>query len=144
MSLIDRLLEKYYNPEYLNYVNNFTPLIYAVRQENFYLAKKLVEKGAKTSFVDNDGKTVLHYAAIIASDLKGEEKAKAFDLVKLLVDKNPALPNMKNKSKKGPANPEYIKNATVRNYIKSRKSTLFTKRKNTNGGGKTRKRRGRT
>ena len=142
MPLIDRLLEKYYNPEYLNYVNNFTPLIYAVRQENFYLAKKLVEKGAKTSFVDNDGKTVLHYAAITASDLKGEEKAKAFDLVKLLVDKNPALPNMKNKSKKGPANPEYIKNATVRNYIKSRKSTLFTKRKNTNGGERTRKRRG--
>jgi len=140
--LVDRLFEKYYNPEYLNYANPNTPTIFAIQQHNFYLAKKLVEKGAKTGFANNLGKTALHYAAINASELIDARKPVAFDLVKLLIDKNPALPNMKNKSKKGPANPNYVKNASVRNYIKSRKSTLFTKRKNTNSAGGTRKRRG--
>jgi hypothetical protein len=59
----------------------------------------------------------------------------AFDIVKKLIEANPALPNIKNTSRPksmGPGNPYYATDREVRAYIKSRKSGLFTKKTNTN------------
>ena len=110
-----------------------TPMILAAIFNNITLVKKLLSRNAKLASKDHLGRTALHYAAINASDLTGNAKKQAFEIVQLLMETNPILPNIKNNSGKGPANPEYIKNASVREYIRSRKSSMFSKKpKNTN------------
>lgn len=136
VELLDKLIEKYFDRSKLNYQASGlkTPLIWATRANNIYLVKKLIELGAKTALKDDSGKTALHYASIKAS----KHEPNAFEIVKLLIEANPALPNIKNVDKRGPGNPYFATNKEVRNYIRSRKSGWFTKRKeNTNKGKQT-------
>jgi len=133
-TIINALTAKYYDKTKMDInskdsIGNKTPLILGTFLNNINLVKKLIELGAKTALKDARGKTALHYAAENAS----RHEANAFDIVKILIEANPALPNIKNNSKKGPGNPEYVKNAEVRNYIKTRKSRWFcSQKKNTN------------
>ena len=140
--LLDKLIEKYFDRSKLNYqaAGLKTPLIYATHLNNIYLVKKLIELGAKTALKDEFGQTALHYASVNAS----KHEPNAFEIVKLLIEVNPALPNIKNVDKRGPGNPHFAKNKEVRSYIRSRKTGWFTKRKeNTNvtrrKGGKAKK-----
>jgi ankyrin repeat protein len=129
--LADKLLEKYLDRSYVNYQTSekITPLMYAAHSNNIYLVRKLIELGAKTASKDDLGKTALHYASVNASN----QEPNAFEIVKLLIEANPALPNIKNTDKKGPGNPNYAINDEVRNYIRKRKTGWFTTRKvNTN------------
>lgn len=134
--LLDKLIEKYFDRSKLNYqaTGLKTPLIYATYLNNIYLVKKLIELGAKTALKDTYGRTALHYASVNAS----KHEPDAFEIVKLLIEANPALPNIKNVDKRGPGNPHFAVNKEVRSYIRSRKSGWFTKRKeNTNKGKQT-------
>jgi ankyrin repeat protein len=132
------LLEKYLDRSFINYQkpDKTTALIHAAHRNNIYLVRKLIELGAKTAIKDEFGRTALHHASVQAS----KHEPNAFEIVKLLIEANPALPNIKNMSKKGPGNPLFATNKEVRNYIRSRKTGWFTKRKeNTNAkkvGGK--------
>lgn len=132
-TIINALVAKYYDKTRMD-INrkdsqDKTPLILGAFLNNINFVQKLIELGAKTALKDARGKTALHYAAENAS----RHEANAFDIVKILIEANPALPNIKNNSKKGPGNPEYVKNAEVRNYIKTRKSRWFcSQKKNTN------------
>jgi ankyrin repeat protein len=84
----------------------------------------------KTGLRDLDGRTCLHYAVF---NTQNEAKAiNAYKIIKSLIEVNPALPNIKDYYKKGPGNPEYAVRTNIREYIKSRKSTLFRKNPNTN------------
>jgi ankyrin repeat protein len=127
---VDKLLEKYLDRSIINNkAFEVTPIIYAVHKNNIYLIRKLIELGAKTAIKDNFGRTALHHASVQAS--KGEPNA--FEIVKLLIEANPALPNIRNLNKKGPGNPVFATKKEVRNYIRTRKTGWFTKRKeNTN------------
>ena len=134
--LLDKLIEKYFDRSKLNYqaAGLKTPLIYATYLNNIYLVKKLIQLGAKTALKDAYGQTALHYASVNAS----KHEPNAFEIVKLLIEANPALPDIKNVDKRGPGNPHFAVNKEVRSYIRSRKSGWFTKRKeNTNKGKQT-------
>jgi len=128
--LVDKLLEKYLDRSIINNkAFEVTPIIYAIHKNNIYLIKKLIELGAKTAIKDNFGRTALHHASVQAS----KEEPNAFEIVKLLIEANPALPNIKNANKKGPGNPVFATKKEVRNYIRTRKTGWFNKRKeNTN------------
>jgi serine/threonine protein kinase len=111
-----------------------TALIQAVKQNKLEHVKVLLDINVKTAIHDNLGKTALHYAAINTSTLSGKNKDNAFDIVRLLVETNPKLPDIKDFSKPamGPGNPTYSTDPAVRKYIKDRKSGIFTRKKNTN------------
>jgi hypothetical protein len=64
----------------------------------------------------------------------GQKQKDAFEIIKLLIEANPALADIKDNRGRGPGNPFHAKNSEARAYIKSKKSTLFTKRENTNRG----------
>ena len=124
-------------------------LMIAVKHSNLYLVKELLKfPYLKTAYKNpDDGKTALHYAARISRKLSGNDDRTAItdepehQILKLLIDRNPALTDIKNSSKKGPGNPDYVGHGFTRRYIKTRKSGLFSKKHvNTNlVGGKRRK-----
>jgi len=108
-----------------------TALNYAVIDNKLHLVKWLLSsKKAKTALKDDYGKTCLHYAVINTND--ATLRYNAFEIIKLLIAENPALPNIKDRSGAGPGNKKYAFNAEVRDYIKTRKSTVFSRKKNTN------------
>jgi ankyrin repeat protein len=143
--LMNKLFDKYVKMDKINTVDydGDTPLINAVKSNNIIYVKKLLSTGkVLTAKRDNYGRTCLHYAVINSQNLPVEQRATAFELVKLLIAENPALPNIKNYRQKGPGNPNFAINETVRDYVKTRKSTFFKKHQNTNkskksGGRKT-------
>lgn len=108
-----------------------TALTYAVKNNKVHLVKWLLSsKKVKTALKDTYGKTCLHYAVVITNN--AEFRKDAFEIIKLLIAENPALPDIKDNSGAGPANKKYALNAEVCDYIKTRKSTLFSSKKNTN------------
>ena len=135
---IDMLFNTYVDLKNINDTENFTgltPLAKAAKYNNIYLVKKLLNTGnALTTITDIKGKTCLHYAVdnttIYASD--PEKYRTAFEIVKLLIAENPALPNIKDKNKKRPGSRKYAKVPEVSSYVKSRKSTFFKRRPDTN------------
>ena len=146
-AFLAHLFEKYFKKEKINAVDRYTNktlLINAVIENNATLVDLLISNNAKTALKDTSGRTALHYAVINNSRMTGDDNKVAFDIVKKLIEANPALPNIKNYSEPkpmGPGNPFYAKNPIVRSYIKSRKSGLFSKKKNTNAqkGGRRKK-----
>lgn len=153
--LIDYFFSIASKPEYINAIytvndefKNYSVLMLAVRYSNLYLVSRLLEfPYLKTAYKNPaDGKTALHYAAKESmnvpgnSTIKSLSEAPAHQILKLLIDRNPALPEIKNSSQKGPGNPSYVGTGFTRTYIKSRKSGLFGKKHaNTNMAGGTRK-----
>lgn len=146
-AFLAHLFEKYFKKEKINVLEPYTSkslLMKAVIENNVALVDLLISNNAKTALKDTSGRTALHYAVINNSRMTGDDKTVAFDIVKKLIEANPALPNIKNYSEPkpmGPGNPFYAKNPIVRSYIKSRKSGLFSKKKNTNAqkGGRRKK-----
>lgn len=146
-AFLAHLFSKYFNKARINDKEKYTDktlLIKAVNKNNEFLVDLLLSNNAKTGLRDNYGRTALHYAATNSSIFTGKDKTVAFDIVKKLLEANPALPNIKNSSfpkSMGPGNPHYATDPEVRAYIKSRKSGFFTKKANTNvhKGGKSRR-----
>ena len=129
------LLAKYFDESLINSVdesnNNITPLINAVKWNNLLLVKKFINTpNIIISKQDRLGKTCLHYASHNASTYIDNAKNVAFEIVKLLIDKYPALTDIKDKTGAGPGNKQIAVAANVRNYIKSRKSGLFKQNPN--------------
>lgn len=112
-----------------------SPLSNAAYLANLELVKLfLSHPKTLTTAKDNEGLTCLHYAVLTYVSSSGKKKEDALEIIKLLIEANPALPDMKDNKKRGPGNPYYARDSEARTYIKERKSTLFTKRKNTNLG----------
>jgi hypothetical protein len=134
--VIAPLLAKYFDESLINIVdesdNNTTPLINAVKQNNLLIVKKLINNpNIIISKQDLDGRTCLHYASYYASVYVGNSKNNvAFEIVKLLIDKYPALTDIKDKTGVGPGNKQFALAPNVREYIKTRKSGLFKKNPN--------------
>ena len=132
--LITKVLDKYMDASFINDYNDFlnsTPLINAVKNNNLAVVKKLVYiPNIKYSKQDKEGNTCLHYASAIASSSYDEKKKTAFEIIKLLLEKYPALADIKNKKGFGPGNPKVAIAPNVRAFIKGRKSSLFKKNPN--------------
>ena len=110
-----------------------TPLINAVSKNNIVLVKKLLsDPNIIVSKPDSKGKTCLHQAVMSISlyGLNSYSGRIAFEIIKLLLKKYPALSDLKDLSGKGPANPAYSV-PEVRKFIKSYKSTFYRKNPNT-------------
>jgi len=135
-SLLKILWDKYKNDTEINSkYYGVSSLSNAANSANLELVKLfLSHPKILTTAIDNEGKTCLHYAVMAYVKSTGKKKEDALEIIKLLIEANPALPDIRDKNKKGPANPYYAKDSEARTYIKERKSTLFTKRKNTNLG----------
>jgi serine/threonine protein kinase len=135
--VVDLVLGRAGTPLYVNALNfdGKTPLMSSLINTNYYFAKKLLGfPFVKTAIQDQKGKTALHYAAIesAAHERSHSDGGEAFEIVKLLVERNPLLPGLRNYSKKGPSNPNYVRaNSATRKYIKARKFRFMTPR-NTN------------
>lgn len=130
------LWDKYKNDSGINrkYYGR-SPLSNAAYLANLELVKLFLSHPTiLTTAKDNEGLTCLHYAVLTYVSSSGKKKEDALEIIKLLIEANPALPDMKDNKKRGPGNPYYAKDSEARTYIKERKSTLFTKRKNTNVG----------
>jgi len=144
--LIDYIFSIANKPEYINAIysgdnKDFkykSVLMIAVKHRNLYLVSKLLEfPELKTGYRNPlDGKTVLHYAALASSNLPGNftrmslGEVPEHKILKLLIDRNPALTETKNNFKKGPSNPSYVGYGFTRRYIKSRKSGMFSRKHN--------------
>jgi len=118
----------------------------SIMKVNIDLVKKALEDpGILISKKDSYGKTCLHYASAIASFTKGEQKQTAFEIVKLLLERYPALADIKDNEGKGPGNPSIATDPDVRKLILSAKSTFFKRNPNTEkskrGAGRKRTRR---
>jgi hypothetical protein len=112
-------------------LQNNTALSYAVKRNNLNLVKYLLSsKKVHTAIKDDNGQTPLHYA--VANTNNPAFYKEAFEIIRLLIEENPALPNIKDNSDKGPGNKEYALKSEIRQYIKSKKSSMFSKKKNTN------------
>ncbi len=152
-TMIDYILSIANTPMHINAVleitsafKNYSPLMLAVKSRNLYLVSRLLEYPAlKTAYINpDDGKTALHYAARESRRVNGNNTRTALSsdpvhqILKLLIDRNPALTEIRNSAKKGPGNPAYVGYGFTRKYIKSRKSGMFGKKhQNTNmTGGK--------
>jgi len=141
----DEYINAIYPRDYLDWKNN-SILMLAVKSKNLYLVSRLLEfPYLKTGYKNpTDGKTALHYAAIASYKLSGNfirmslSESPEHKILKLLIDRNPALTEIRNSQKKGPGNPAYVGYGFTRRYIKSRKSGMFSrKHNNTNlAGGK--------
>jgi serine/threonine protein kinase len=132
--LITKVLDKYMDASFINDYNEFlnsTPLINAVKSNNLAVVKKFIYiPNIKYSKQDKEGNTCLHYASAIASSRSGEKGRNAFEIIKLLLEKYPALADIKNKNGFGPGNPKVATAPNIRAFIKGRKSTLFKKNPN--------------
>jgi serine/threonine protein kinase len=124
----------------VNAFNKFhmTALMDAARICNVELVERLlVFKNIKTALQDNDGNTALHYVAMSCSAVNKQEALRIIDL---LIRRNPALPDIKNRFNRGPANRHVCSDPEIQVSIKRHKSLLpFWPHKNTdkhNGGGK--------
>ena len=125
-----------------------TALMFAADKGNLPLVKLLLSSPKiLTARKDTDGNTALHYA-VLYYNLEWPP-SKDFPIVKLLIEANPALPDIKDNSGRGPGNRAYtFRIPEVRKYIKSRKSPFIGTRKiNTNktkGGKKSNRRKTRS
>lgn len=133
--VIDLVLGKTSTPAYVNRLNSEgrTPLITAIVLKNYYFAKKLLGLPfIKTAVQDRMGKTALHYAAVesaIYEKSHANDGGEAFEIVKLLVARNPVLAGLRNQAKRGPSNPAYVgANSATRKFIKARKYRFMTPR----------------
>jgi ankyrin repeat protein len=133
--IVDLVVGRTATPLYVNRLNSEgrTPLITAVLLKNYYFAKKLLGLPfIKTAIQDRLGKTALHYAAVesyIYEKSHGKDGGEAFEMVKLLVARNPVLAGLRDHTKKGPSNPAYVgANSATRKYIKARKYRFMTPR----------------
>lgn len=150
--------DKYVTPDMINFTraNGVTPLMQAISLHQFSLITKILNKkkfpNLKTNIQDNNGDTCLHYAAkmhrmFIDTTYGRDEKAKSDGrprtnevaedirsykmIIEELIDRNPILPDIKNNKGLGPGNPKIATNE-IHDIIKAGKSTVFTKRRNTN------------
>lgn len=121
-----------------------TALMFAAHKGNLPLVKLLLSSPKILTVVkDSDGMTALHYA-VMYYNLEWPP-SEDFPIVKLLIEANPALPDIKDNRDRGPGNRAYTHRIPeIRKYIKSRKSQLIGRRKiNTNkakGGKKSNRR----
>ena len=148
--VIDTILAKFSAPQYINYVDPTTEksLLMLIASSIFYFSdtpiyfirKLLANPQLKTGYRQpSTGKTVLHFLAENTSKWFDGQRGWEFNVkyphcefMKLLIDKNPALVEIKDNTDRGPGNPAYVApNGTIRRYIKSRKS-WFALHKNTN------------
>jgi ankyrin repeat protein len=142
--IVDYLLG-FADSDKINYIDNGgnSILMLAINSRNLYLIDKLLDLPyLKTAHQRQDGKTALHLLATDANYWRSHNSMVEtyLRLIKKLLDKNPALANIKNTNGRGPGNPKYVEpNGKVRKYIKSRKSWMWNPHKNTNkvGGRKT-------
>jgi len=142
--IVDYLLG-FADSDKINYIDNGTNsiLMLAINSRNLYFIDKLLDLPyLKTAYQRRDGKTALHLLATDANYWRSYNSMSEtyLRLIKKLLDKNPALANIKNTNGRGPGNPKYVEpNGKVRKYIKSRKSWMWSPHKNTNkvGGRKT-------
>jgi len=148
--VIDTILAKFSAPQYINYVDPTTEksLLMLIASSIFYFSdtpiyfirKLLANPQLKTGYRQpSTGKTVLHFLAENTSKWFDGQRGWEFNVkyphcefMKLLIDRNPALVEIKDNTDRGPGNPAYVApNGTIRRYIKSRKS-WFALHKNTN------------
>lgn len=144
--VLDKLFEKYADFNTVNNTieNGLTSLHMATIHNNIVLIKKLLTiPDIIISKRDITGKTCLHYAAMTANgkqflDTITNEPVKygpdfkdtAFEIVKILLEKYPALADIKDNDNKSPDNQEYTTPA-VHSYIKSKKSGFFKRNPDT-------------
>jgi hypothetical protein len=139
--LLDLLFDKY---AVVGGINNtyksYTALHLATLYNNRPLISKLVSlEGIVISKQSAKGETCLHMAAKMASGkfyqdpltdkpiaVTPDATDSAFDIVKLLLDKYPALADISDNSGKTPGNKEYVIQA-IQDYIKSKKTTLLSR-----------------
>jgi ankyrin repeat protein len=142
IDLLNKLWNTYKEDVEINNLSSshgsMTPLMYAAEKGNYeYIKLLLSHPKIITSAKDSLGNTCLHYAVktyVGALSDSGQKQKDAFEIIKLLIEANPALADIKDNRGRGPGNPFHAKNSEARAYIKSKKSTLFTKRENTNRG----------
>jgi len=123
--------------DYLDKISDRTPLMDAILHNNLELVKDIVNTpGIIISKRNNKGLTCLHFASINASILSGEgyfkpEDTNGFKIIQLLVNKYPALTDIKDNDKLGPGNNKYARIGFIRDFIKSKKSWLLFRNPNT-------------
>jgi hypothetical protein len=141
--VVDTLLAKFGGPQYINYVDSETEkslLMHIASNISshldtpiYFVRKLLADPQLKTAYRQpSTGKTALHILAETLSRWFDPWK-RDFDLgythcefLKLLIDRNPALVEIKDNTGRGPGNPAYVApNGVIRRYIKSRKSSNF-------------------
>ena len=129
MNILGLLLLK--NPQMINLQDDQgrTPLMIVSEFNNLNLFKHLLGLPyIKLATQDIHGNTVLHY---ITRQIKTPLDDFDTNLIERILEKNPALADIKNKKGQGPGN-IYITHSSVHDFIKLKKSGWFRRHKNTN------------
>ena len=132
-----------YEPDYVNFIEpktGNTPLILACRLGNLLMVKTLLRSRFILTAVRNlRGETALHTAAefcreTYAPNMKEEElfDTAGGQIIRLLLDKNSALPNIPSQTGVKPSSPEYSGEGTLKKFLKMKKSTVFKRHINSN------------
>jgi len=138
MNILRVLLK--HNPQIINLQDKQgkTPIMIVSNNKNVNLLQKLLElPNIKLATQDINGNTMLHYLTNrIQFTLIDSEKK----LIEKILEKNPVLADIKNNNGEGPGN-IHLTHSSVHAFIKTKKSTIFRKHKNTNLTKKNRRKR---
>ena len=129
--ILDLIFSKLSAPEFVEYTeNSVTPLMRACGNINELFVKRLLALPfIKVAVQDSNGETALHYISRACTKTVSDS---ALNIINALIERNPALTEIKNKAGQGPGNPFIAGKGVVRITIKSRKKGLFRKHRNTN------------
>ena len=156
--VIDTILAKFSASQYINYVDPTTEksllmhlatnkdYLYSTRNPStiYFIAKIIAHPQLKTAYRQpSTGKTALHFLGETMNKVLGgtqknySEYPLTFRFIKMLIDRNPALVDMKDNTGRGPGNPAYVDiHGPTRGYIKSRKLWFGTHKNTNQAGGK--------